>query len=79
MEVKEFIIEYFKEKSGLDSINLQVDYLDEKWLDSFGMIELVEEIEDKFNIEFTQKDFRNLSFRKVGGLLKIIKDKKNEK
>lgn len=75
--VENFIINYFKKQTSLETIDLQNDYFDEKWIDSFGMIEMVEEIEKEFDIEFTQNDFKKLSFRKVNGLIDIIKDKIN--
>jgi len=45
-------------------------------IDSFGVIEFIEDIERQFDIRFTQLDFQDRRFSSIAGLTEIITEKK---
>lgn len=75
-EVKNFVISYFKEKElpnfSTEEELLKYEYLDKGVIDSVGIVELVVAIEEKFNIEFTEKDMQSPEFTTIGGVIIII-------
>ena len=71
LKVKESLINYVFEKSDLDTkedIPLQTSLLAEGVLDSFGIIELVEFIELKWNIKIEDEEF---TLEKMGSIEKM--------
>lgn len=50
-------------------------YLNASLLDSFGVIELIMEVEQKCNVRFTGEDYENPQFKTVGGLIALINEK----
>ncbi|HSH01834.1 MAG TPA: acyl carrier protein [Anaerolineae bacterium] len=74
---------YFEEYTGEPlPVNIETDnYFDAGLIDSFAVIELIEAIEQEFDIEFDEDDFQDRRFVTMAGLSEIIqerKDKKNE-
>ncbi len=68
----------------LSNRNLNVDlaaddnFFDKGALDSFGVIELIEDIEDKFDIIFDETDFQDRRFPTIGGLSELIAEKSQD-
>lgn len=79
-DIKEFVLdrlqrEYtFKEGYDIDNLN----YIDEGYMDSLGLIQFIGELEDEFNIEFTDEEMGSIDFRIVGKLIKLIETKMEE-
>lgn len=50
-------------------------YLDEGHVDSFNIMSLILEIEDRFGISFSAEDTQSDEFRTIGGIIKLIQRK----
>ena len=61
------------------TISDTTNYIDEELIDSFGMIELIEEIESHFGIRLNERVFEDNTIFTVNGLATIIKDKLSKK
>lgn len=76
-KVREYVLdalqrEYsFKEGVDIDKIN----YVEEGYMDSLGLLRFIGELEDEFSIEFTDEELFSSSFRIVGELITMIEDK----
>lgn len=77
MEVSEYITNYlqrkcsFKENTDIGALN----YVENGYVDSLGIIQFVAEIEEKYNISFTDEELYSPSFQIVGDLISLIEDK----
>jgi acyl carrier protein len=75
--VREFILdrlqrEYsFKDGTDIDAIN----FVDEGYMDSLGLLQFIGETEDEFGIEFTDEELESGSFRIVGELIAMVEKK----
>ena len=74
---REFILdrlqrEYsFKDGTDIDQIN----FIDEGYMDSLGLLQFIGEMEDEFGIEFTDEELESGSFRIVGELIAMVEKK----
>lgn len=78
MEVAKFIIETLQKKSNLDLEveNLSdLNYVERGYVDSLGIIKFIYEIEDKFNIQFSDEELSSPSFQIVGELIELVEKK----
>ena len=76
-EIKKFLREYLNEVKPLnlsDEDFLNYRYLDNH-LDSFGIIQFIMAIEEKFNITLLPEDTESEEFRTIKRLIEIIKSK----
>ncbi|SEF72883.1 MULTISPECIES: acyl carrier protein [Lachnospira] len=79
-QVREFILdrlqkEYsFKEGTDIEKIN----YVEEGYMDSLGLIQFIGELEDEFDIEFSDEEMMEDSFRVVGSLIDLVTKKVGE-
>lgn len=79
-QVREFILdrlqkEYsFKEGTDIEKIN----YVEEGYMDSLGLIQFIGELEDEFDIEFSDEEMMEDSFRVVGSLIGLVTKKVGE-
>lgn len=79
-EVREFILdrlqkEYsFKEGTDIEKIN----YVEKGYMDSLGLIQFIGELEDEFDIEFSDEEMMDDSFRVVGSLIDLVTKKVGE-
>lgn len=79
-QVREFILdrlqkEYsFKEGTDIEKIN----YVEEGYMDSLGLIQFIGELEDEFDIEFSDEEMMEDSFRIVGSLIDLVTKKVGE-
>jgi acyl carrier protein len=82
MEIKNWMFNWFGKNSHLNSeIFTQHTYdnfLEKGWIDSLKFISLVTDIENSFNIKFSNTDFEKEIFPTIDGLVSIIMNKKNE-
>jgi len=72
--VEEFIVDYIqREYTVPDGIDIKkVNYVDEGYIDSLGLIQFISIIEDEFDIAFTDKELASQGIKTVGGLIDLI-------
>lgn len=70
---KEFDVDNDVMQGSLDS-----NYFDKGWIDSFGFILFISNIEEKYCISFSNEDFQNREFATLNGLSLIIVGKLND-
>jgi|TARA_B110000014_G_C19758797_1_gene395178 acyl carrier protein len=71
-EYVEWLIIWFKKKNPKIILELEENYINSGVIDSLGIIELVEDIEEAFNINFNQSNLQDRRFSSINGLAKII-------
>lgn len=81
MNVSEYILGALQKKYTIDkSINLEtLNYVENGYVDSLGIIQFVCEIEDAFGITFSDEEIASSSFQIVGDLILLIERKLEEK
>ena len=76
-KVKEFIIEYIQREytlpEDIDIINL--DFVEEGYVDSLGLFQFIYTLEDEFNISFSDDELQNPDIKVVGKLIAIVESK----
>ena len=55
--------------------DISENYFNIGWIDSFKFMSLISDIEDNYNIEFSNEEFQNRDFASVQGLTEIINKK----
>jgi acyl carrier protein len=71
--IEHWLSKWFEEKEGHSAPNKHSDFYDSGQIDSFGIIELIGDIEDRFGVFFTDDDFRQDYFRTIAGLARLIR------
>ena len=74
-EITLWIVAWFVERNPDTVLTHTENYYDAGLVDSFGIIELIEEIEQHFGILFEDDDFTLPEFRTIDGLARIISRK----
>lgn len=78
-QVKEWVENWFIKngKIGRDELinTYKESYIEQGLIDSFGFIQLVNNIEEQFHIELDDKDFEDEGFFTISGLIDIIEKK----
>lgn len=77
MNVSEYILGALQKKYTIDkSIDLEtLNYVENGYVDSLGIIQFVCEIEDEFGIAFSDEEIASSSFQIVGDLIRLIERK----
>ncbi|MNJ68287.1 acyl carrier protein [compost metagenome] len=77
MKIEDFILRALQKKYTIDqSIDLKtLNYVEGGYVDSLGIIQFVCEIEDEFDINFSDEELASPSFQIVGELIKLIESK----
>jgi D-alanine--poly(phosphoribitol) ligase subunit 2 len=75
MLANEWLRQWFSERSPDVQLSSDDNYYEKKAIDSFGIIELIEEVEDSFQIDFSDHDFQDHRFSTIGGLANMISEK----
>ena len=70
--VRAWVRAWFVERNPATAIDDEANFYEAGYVDSFGIIELIDAIESHFAIEFADEDFRLASFRTIVGLSDII-------
>ena len=80
MEIKEWLIDWFCNHSSLSAAELEAaskdDYLKKGIIDSFSFVMLISDIDDEFDIAFTNEDFLDPRFTSIDGLTEMIQERK---
>jgi len=81
--IKNWIIDWFSRNSNLEKSqieqNTNENYLLKGWIDSLKFIQLITEIEEAFNIMFSNDEFQQREFSTILGLTQVIGYRINEK
>lgn len=80
--ILEWIAEWFEENTTISRqdviVQKNINYFEKGWMDSFKFILFIAEIEEKFQISFSNDEFQNREFATIAGLSSIIQGKMNE-
>jgi acyl carrier protein len=57
------------------TLDREENYFDAGAIDSFGVIELIEAIEEHFAIQFGERDFQDRRFSTIAGLAEITNER----
>jgi acyl carrier protein len=57
---------------------LNVDYFEAGWLTSMEVVEFVTEIEQRFNMQFSDRDMQDARFVSIAGLTELILERSAE-
>ncbi len=75
-EVKDFLLDYFKERFDDIGDNLAgVDLIEDGYIDSMALYSFVAKLEDKFAIQFSDEELLGRDFRKLDTLAKLAEKK----
>jgi acyl carrier protein len=78
INAEKMLIEYFKEKADT-TVDSRTLLLEEKIIDSIGVMELISFIESNFGVEFTDDDLTVDNFKTIGAIMALIMKKDKEK
>lgn len=70
--MKEKVNEILKEKSFCDEITFELKLREDLGLDSLNMVELMVELEDKFNIEIEESDLDPAALQTVSQIYDLV-------
>lgn len=72
----DWLLTWFGKRDGALEGNRELqratNYFQSGLIDSFGVIELIEDVESEFGIQFTEQHFQDRRFATIGGLAEII-------
>lgn len=75
-DIREWILEWFAENGSVDrevlEANMDENYLNAGYIDSFVFISLIADIEEEFEVEFDNDQFTERSFATLNGLIEIL-------
>ncbi len=84
-KINTWILDWFEENSiasrDVVSKNLNQNYFEKNWIDSLIFVSFIMDVEQEFDIGFSNDEFQNRDFSTINGLIKIISkhvDNKNE-
>jgi acyl carrier protein len=72
---KQWIIDWFKRQAPHIKLEIDENYFAAGAIDSMGIIELIEEMEQYFSVRFSQDDFQDERFSCIGGLTEMLAEK----
>lgn len=72
----EWLLEWFNENAPHVELTPEDNYFNTGAIDSLGVIELIEAMEQTFSVSFTQDDFQDRRFQIVSGLSAILSEKR---
>tara|TARA_B100000508_G_scaffold38790_1_gene30407 strand:- start:65 stop:307 length:243 start_codon:yes stop_codon:yes gene_type:complete len=80
LDVENWLFDWFEKNTPAKkheiSKKLSENYFKNGWLDSLKFIELINDVEQKFEILFSNDEFQNRKFATINGLREIITGKK---
>lgn len=75
-EIQEAILNFLSSKGRIpgesEEERLKCEYLNVGVLDSFGMVEMVLELERRFGIRFSPRHMQSDEFRSIAGLIGLV-------
>lgn len=80
--IKRWLAQWLADQAALESTDLPdletTNYFQAGWIDSFGFINFVAEIESEFGVQFSNDDFQDRDFSTIGGLARLILARQQE-
>ena len=75
--VKDFVIDYIQREYTVsdDTDIMNLNYVEEGYIDSLGLIQFIAVIEDEFGIEFSDDDLASDDVKVVGKMINLITSK----
>jgi acyl carrier protein len=74
--VKEKVLAFLRSKGEIpgqtEEEQLAFEYIDNKLIDSLGIVIMVLTFEEEFGIFFEPEDMQSMEFRTIGGLISLI-------
>ena len=74
--IREWLLDWFEQNSSVSrdvlEENMDENYFNAGYIDSFVFISLIDEIEDEFEVEFDNDQFTDRSFATINGLIEIL-------
>lgn len=74
-KIEAWIVNWFQDKSPDTNLDITDNYFEKNAIDSFGIMELITDIETHFEITFSQDDFQDPRFANIEGLSNILMEK----
>jgi len=74
-DIEDWLVVWFKKRNPSVIIDMQNDYYCNGLVDSFGIIELIGDLEKRFDIFFDDREFQLASFRTLSGLVELVRTK----
>ena len=75
MEYSSWILDWFSRRAPQIALAPEDNYFNAGAIDSFGVIELIEDMEQAFSVRFTEDDFQDRRFSSVAGLSDLLAGK----
>jgi len=79
MDVRRWIIDWFKENVGVEEDEIEEkyneNYLEIGWIDSFKFISFITEVENNFNVNFSDEQFQDRTFLTISGFINSVESK----
>lgn len=76
MDAQEYVLSFLRARGEIPGATVDeymaCEYLDVGLVDSFGLVELILDCEDKFSIRFGPEEMQSVEFRTIGGLVGLI-------
>lgn len=81
MNIEEFIVDYLQREYTIpEDVDIKkLNFVDQAYIDSLGMINFIVELEDNFGITFTDEEIASEEFKVVGTLTELIEKKLENK
>tara|TARA_A100001388_G_scaffold65851_1_gene46196 strand:+ start:6871 stop:7110 length:240 start_codon:yes stop_codon:yes gene_type:complete len=73
--IENWIKDWFITKSPEIDLGSDKNFFEEGAVDSFGVMELITDLEEHFKITFSQEEFQDKRFTSISGLSEIIRQK----
>lgn len=73
--IEQWIENWFAQKSSEIKLDMNDNFFEKGAIDSFGIMELIIELESQYEITFTQEEFQDHRFSNIQGLSEIIHGK----
>ena len=71
--IREFIRDQAQVPPDDDLFSDEVDLLDYGYIDSFGIVALIEMIDQKYQVDLSDQDFYDQKLRTIAGIATLIK------
>lgn len=73
----QWLTHWFKNRIEMPEDGINKNFFEEKWLDSFKIIELISSLESEFNLQFEDAHFNDPRFSTIIGLSDILYELEN--
>lgn len=82
VQVQEWLTDWFAARAKIgkpacESL-LNIDYFEAGWLTSMEVVEFVTEIEQRFSMQFSDRDMQDARFVTIAGLAELILERSTE-